>query len=598
MNNSIARKARNYAFVLLFLLGQSLWSQSPAQTQLLKQKEDSLISKLNKGQHDTSKLVTLLSLIALYQDVQPQKITPWINEGIRIASANKNDDKLLAFYVANIRVSNRLGRFTDALAAAEKVEYLLKKEVQPNTAGAFFMQKGASLYKMGAYDKAAKEFNNVVELGRKQNLPAMEVKAIMNLAILYDALQRYEDMRSQLTEALKIAEKANLKEDKANIIFNLSFLESRTNNYGKAIDYLLEVLPYYQETGNLVVVAHCYANLSWAYYQVKRYAEALETAQKSYLIRAEQNDRAGLAKIHINLGQIYLETGNYDSSINHLNKGLELAKQVKTVQTLKDGYKTLASVYARQKRYKEAYENLLFHNEWKDSTYQVDKDKQLLQQLNMYKFHYGDSVLVVKDGIIQKQATTNKTLWIVPSILLVAVSFLCLLLFRILKEKGKLLAEQMTNTPLVSSSIEASVPTEAYDMLLAERNKLVDMVSDLKAGIEVLETNLKNQTGEDLERLRALVGSSKLQTEGYWNEFLLLFSNVYPLFFEKLKTKFPQLTQNELRMCALMKLNLSLLETSNVLNITAESVRKARYRLYKKIDLGSDQELVELMIIL
>jgi tetratricopeptide (TPR) repeat protein/DNA-binding CsgD family transcriptional regulator len=595
MSNPFARK---YMLVFLLLLSSMGWAQSPQQAQQLQKKEDSLTGLLKREQPDSSKIAMLLGLIALYQDVKPQKTSPWIDEGIRVATDSKNHDKLLAFHIANMRLNNRLGQFSISLAMADKVEQLLQKTVQPNTAAAFYMQKAISLYKMGGYDKAAAAYNQAAAIGRQHQLPSIEVKAIMNLAIMYEGVQRYADMRSQLAAALKIAEKANLQEDRANIIFNLSFLESRTNNYGKAIDYLLEVLPYFQAKGNQVVVGLCYANLSWGYYQVKRYKEALENAQKSYAIRLAQNDQAGLSKIHVNLGQIYLETGNYDSSVTHLKKGLELAKQMHIMLNLKDGYETLAAVYARQKMFKEAYENLQLHNEWKDSTYQVEKDKQLLQQLNVYKFQYGDSILILKDGTIQQQASTNKKLWTGLYILLIASLLLCFLWFYTWKQKRKLLAELAADKTLAASPTDKPTSNQAFDGLLAEKNLLAKTVTELKNEIAVLETSLKKQTREDLESLRELVGNGKLQTEGYWNEFLLLFSNVYPSFFEKLKTQHPQLTQNELRICALMKLNLSLLETSNALNITAESVRKARYRLYKKIDLNSDQELVELMITL
>jgi tetratricopeptide (TPR) repeat protein/DNA-binding CsgD family transcriptional regulator len=598
MSSPLPIKTSRYILVLLLLVSRICWAQAPTQAQQLQRKEDSLTNLLKKEQPDSSKMAILLNLIALYQDVQPQKTSPWINEGILLTTDSKNHDKLLAFHIANMRLNNRLGQFSISLAMADKAEPLLQKAVQPNTAAAFYMQKAISLYKMGGYDKAATAYNQAAAIGRQHQLPSIEVKAIMNLAIMYEGLQRYADMRSQLTAALKIAEKAKLEEDRVNIIFNLSFLESRTNNYGKAIDYLLEVLPYFQAKGNQVVVGLCYANLSWGYYQVKRYKEALDNAQKSYAIRLAQHDQAGLSKIHVNLGQIYLETGQYDSSVSHLKKGLELARQMHIMLNLKDGYETLAAVYARQKMYKEAYENLQLHNEWKDSTYQVEKDKQLLQQLNIYKFQYGDSILLVKDGTIQQQASTNKQLWIGFHILLLAALLLCLLWFKNWKQKRKLLAEQAADKTLAKMPTDRLANSQAFDELLAEKNMLIKTVLELKTDVAALETSLKQQTRADLESLRELVGNGKLQTEGYWNEFLLLFSNVYPSFFEKLKTQHPQLTQNELRICALMKLNLSLLEISNALNITAESVRKARYRLYKKIGLNSDQELVELMITL
>ena len=47
---------------------------------------------------------------------------------------------------------------------------------------------------------------------------------------------------------------------------------------------------------------------------------------------------------------------------------------------------------------------------------------------------------------------------------------------------------------------------------------------------------------------------------------------------------------------ALLKMNLSSKEIANILNISTEGVKKARYRLRKKLNLSSDDSLQEVVI--
>lgn len=69
------------------------------------------------------------------------------------------------------------------------------------------------------------------------------------------------------------------------------------------------------------------------------------------------------------------------------------------------------------------------------------------------------------------------------------------------------------------------------------------------------------------------------------------FEKIYPNFSHSLQEKFPSISANELKLCALLRLNLSSKEIAQLLNITQGSVNKARYRLRKKMNLTSKEEL-------
>ena len=62
-------------------------------------------------------------------------------------------------------------------------------------------------------------------------------------------------------------------------------------------------------------------------------------------------------------------------------------------------------------------------------------------------------------------------------------------------------------------------------------------------------------------------------------------------FYKKLNEKYTNLTNNEQRLCALIRLNLSSKEISNILNITEKSVEMNRYRLRKKIQIPTSESL-------
>ncbi|WP_397445796.1 helix-turn-helix transcriptional regulator [Polaribacter sp. R77954] len=78
--------------------------------------------------------------------------------------------------------------------------------------------------------------------------------------------------------------------------------------------------------------------------------------------------------------------------------------------------------------------------------------------------------------------------------------------------------------------------------------------------------------------------------------FFLNFEKLYPNFKKSLFKIAPNLTANELKLAAFLRLNLSSKEISKLLNITPESVHKARYRLRKKLNLSTKEDLSTFII--
>ena len=83
-----------------------------------------------------------------------------------------------------------------------------------------------------------------------------------------------------------------------------------------------------------------------------------------------------------------------------------------------------------------------------------------------------------------------------------------------------------------------------------------------------------------------------LNSEKDWKFFEEAFNNADKHFLDKVKKVHPNLTPNDLRFCAYLRLNLSSKEIAPLLNISVRSVEIKRYRLRKKMNLLHDEGLV------
>jgi DNA-binding CsgD family transcriptional regulator len=85
-------------------------------------------------------------------------------------------------------------------------------------------------------------------------------------------------------------------------------------------------------------------------------------------------------------------------------------------------------------------------------------------------------------------------------------------------------------------------------------------------------------------------------SEQDWALFEAQFDEVHNQFIKRLRQQFPDLTPGDLRLAALLKMNLSTKEIAPLLNISVRGAENKRYRLRKKMHLDTDENLSAFMI--
>jgi ligand-binding sensor domain-containing protein/DNA-binding CsgD family transcriptional regulator len=105
----------------------------------------------------------------------------------------------------------------------------------------------------------------------------------------------------------------------------------------------------------------------------------------------------------------------------------------------------------------------------------------------------------------------------------------------------------------------------------------------------------KDNTGKNISAIIKLIDSN-LNNSKDWEFFEEAFNNADRHFLEKIKNLHPDLTHNDLRFCAYLRLNLTSKEIAPLLNISVRSVEIKRYRLRKKMNLKHDESLVEYIL--
>lgn len=101
-----------------------------------------------------------------------------------------------------------------------------------------------------------------------------------------------------------------------------------------------------------------------------------------------------------------------------------------------------------------------------------------------------------------------------------------------------------------------------------------------------------DQSSQIIDERRMKLLEMKILTEEDWGVFKSTFEVVYPKMDEALMNRGIQMTEGELRILMLLKMKLNRTQISEITGIGVESVRKAMYRLRKKIDPVGIEELL------
>jgi DNA-binding CsgD family transcriptional regulator len=130
-------------------------------------------------------------------------------------------------------------------------------------------------------------------------------------------------------------------------------------------------------------------------------------------------------------------------------------------------------------------------------------------------------------------------------------------------------------------------------MYLVERGGLLSNMKEELMGV-IKKLNIPNFAYE-LRGIFKMITDTEKSNED-WDRFALYFDQVHNNFLTTLKTKFPQLSPTDLKLCAYLRLNLSSKEIAQILNISLKGVEVSRYRIRKKLNLPTETNLYDFLI--
>ena len=159
------------------------------------------------------------------------------------------------------------------------------------------------------------------------------------------------------------------------------------------------------------------------------------------------------------------------------------------------------------------------------------------------------------------------------------------------RELRKSLEQEMVITRLNRENFEKDMQQKECEissnvLLLSNKNEVLQQIAEI--------TKDYSDNGriprEYVSKINETVGNS-LKNDDEWSRFKLHFDSVHPSFFTNLKAKSDELTENDLRLCAYIRIGMRSKEIAEMLAVSPASIHTSRYRIRKKLSLAKDSSL-------
>lgn len=493
-----------------------------------------------------------------------------------------------------------IGEYEKSIAEAEAANKIALRTGFSKGEAASYFSKGSNYLYKGEHSKALDYYFKSLKIVEGQKDEALISKHYGNIGNVYYSLTDYSNALIYYTKAFEQAEAKGDKERSPAFLVNIANVYKEQKNYDKALEVYLKSLELYEfaekkTNGKAIVLG----NIGNVFCFKEDYKKALDYFFEALKLREELGDKRGIETNLGNIGGVYVFLGNYKDAEEYLNKALLIATQIGDVEGQMYFTNSLSELFARKQDWSQSLTQYKKYVTIKDSLFNETKSQQIAEMQTKFEVDKKEKELSLYK---QEQKITMYKAYFLAVVLLL-VSLLAVLLvnrqrIKIKKQKeAHELEQQLAQNEIEKGRLEKENLEANLKLNQEKLNHITDLFKEKSKLMDKMEEQLdkvKTENAEEKEVKQLLTSIEEyINPNKYWEEFITSFNLVNKNFFDQILKLYPELTKNELRLCALIKCNLGNKEIANILNITSDSVKKSRNRLRKRLQLEADDSLTK-----
>lgn len=493
---------------------------------------------------------------------------------------------------------------------------------------------GNMCYHLGHFAQSLDYYFQAEHLFEQEHQYALLAANANDMGILHYYNKNMDNAHKQYDKAIAIYLKLHDEKGIGNTYGHLGHLYEKQQRYDSALLFQAMALKAYANANDRKGMSKIYENLGSIYEDLEHYDSAhyyFNLALTGY-----EQAHTDIDKIEVlnNIGDVYRKKGNYQEGLQYSFKALQLAVRYKERYQVSSACRDIGKAYHSLHQDDSAFYYLELSRKHLLEIYSEESNKQMAFLQAQYDMNK-------KNKEIEHLQNEKKTNTIVAIAVIVVILLLIILGVAVIsRQKMKIRSEQylheknkhfyeaqnkLSEASLKSQQLEEEkLKTEIRNRQLEKEKMDAELKSrqleeeQLKQQIEIKTKELsthtlhiiqKNHLLEDLrsrldhmakddkrdqkKQMRELMQqiNQNFNNDKYWEEFRNTFEQIHHSFFHNLKQYSEELTSSEIRLISLLKMNLNSNDIATILGISQDSLRVARYRLRKKLNLEQGENL-------
>lgn len=467
---------------------------------------------------------------------------------------------------------------------------------------------GTNYYLMLDYGEAFQYYLQAYDIAIKHLGPRQEMAVFNNIGVLYVEEKDFLKAEESFLKAYEIAKKLDDNQQIGTYGINLALVLHKLGKVDLASRYIEEALPLLKNMPNVSLLARIAKTenllLQHQYFAAEKLAlEVLPQLENLSLLKEQitVNDKITLLLI---LTKIYEEQNQFKTAQDYALLARSLQDNV---EERIEVYDRLATLYGKTDDFKTAmaYKDSVIIAT--DSLYAIKnsalfKSEKVKFQIKNYQHELMESKKALK--------SEKQFFYLLITAVVIFMGFLIwmyknnslkhkqrkrIIELELEKEKSDhlLLEEQHREKEATALLEKERLKNElevknreltAKAMYMASKNELIE---------EVLQSLLQNTEITTNTSLKSQINDLKkhLKKDAQWDSFFVHFEELNQGFLDRLRTRHPNLTPNDIRFLTFLYMNLSYKEIASLLNITPQSCRKRKERIAVKMDVPGNVSL-------
>ncbi|MGC4039613.1 MAG: hypothetical protein QM710_02140 [Flavobacterium sp.] len=458
---------------------------------------------------------------------------------------------------------------------------------------------GSSLEKgLQFVTKALSEYKSLEKTNPEKALIG-RYKCLQLISTIYVRQKKYDEAMKLSGEVVEILKDKNDKSGTLGLAYNsLGSLHELRKEKDEAERYYNLALAEFEKGNNIAYLPSSYCRLGEIAKEKNDKETSLDYFQKALSLAESSENKQAQVTAMIAFGKWYMAFENdlLQAEI-YFNKARIIAVLLSDKTFEIKAIEALIELKKEQKDFEEMSKLQSQVIKIKDSFYSFERE-QIVKSLEVqFEVSEKNRKLELISAEQKVSKLTNYLLITLLGVLIIVFTILYFFLKRINKRDRQLLKtkeelvklmeeqKQMKEQQFQNDIEYKESQLSAITIQMLEKNELLDEIKTI--------LNQKEPASE--KEIKKLVSKYTIQ-DNNWKDFDNYFESLNKNFYTRLKQKYPDISANDLKICALIKLNLSIKEMASILNISPDSVKTARHRLRKKLQLSTEDNLTDFIL--